>query len=580
MGRKNAVAAILQEIGLFLELRGENPFKSRAYYNGARTVEQMGEGELLQLIREDKLKEVPGIGAALNEKIKELVLTGTLSYYEELKQSMPEGLLDLLKVPGLGPRKIKALHDSLGITSLAELEYACKENRLVNLKGFGARTQDNIISGIDYLRKSQGQYYYGEAKQLALALLQEIRNFPALGELSLAGSIRRCKEIVKDIDLVASSNDPGTLTRLFTALPQVMEIVALGDTKATVRLTQGINTDLRVVQTAEFPYALHHFTGSKEHNTALRHRARQMGLKVNEYGVFRGEERILCRDETDLFQTLELAYIPPELRENYGEIEAAERGALPCLVEESDIKGVFHVHTRYSDGENSLEQVVLFCREAGFEYVGISDHSQSAFYAGGLKEDDLKRQLAEITILQQKYPELKIFCGVESDIRSDGSLDYADELLQQLDFVIASIHSGLNMSAPKMTERLLKALSHPRVTMLGHPTGRLLLGRDGYPLDLEAVLQAARQNNVIIELNASPARLDLDWRHLKRAREMGLLVSINPDAHRLEEIYDTNLGVAMARKGWLEKKNVFNTLTRREVELYFESRKHGKNIKE
>ncbi len=573
MSQKSAVAQVLQEIGLFLELRGENPFKSRAYYQGARIVEHLGEAELLELVKEDRLKDLPGIGAALSEKIKELVLTGTLKYYEELKAGVPPGLLELLKIPGLGPRKIKVLYDSLGITTPAELEYACRENRLLMLKGFGARTQENILKGIEHLRRYQGQFFLGEARRLARDLLAKLEAFPALDQASLAGSIRRCKEIVKDIDLVASSGEPGALTRYFATLPQVSEVIALGETKATVRLEQGINADLRVVQTDQFPYALHHFTGSKEHHTALRHRARARGLKINEYGVFRGEERLLCRDEAELYRTLDLAYIPPELRENCGEIEAAEKDALPSLVEEKEIQGIFHVHTRYSDGTNTLEEVILYCRQAGYAYVGISDHSQSAFYAGGLKEADLERQLAEVRALQAKYPEIKIFCGVESDIRPDGSLDYADSVLRQLDFVIASVHSGLNMSAAKMTARLVKALIHPLVTMLGHPSGRLLLGREGYPLDLEQVLQAARQHNVIIELNASPARLDLDWRYLKQARDLGLLISINPDAHRLEEIGDTALGVAMARKGWLEKKDVFNTRSCREVEAYFKGRK-------
>jgi DNA polymerase (family X) len=330
-----------------------------------------------------------------------------------------------------------------------------------------------------------------------------------------------------------------------------------------------------VVRPEEFPYALHHFTGSKEHNTALRHRSKSMGLKINEYGLYRGEDLVVCRDETEFFAALGLAYIPPELRENNGEIEAAESGSLPTLVEAGEIRGIFHVHTTYSDGTNSIEEVVSACREAGLEYVGITDHSQSASYAGGLKEDDLARQREEIAALREKYPDLGIYCGVESDIRADGSLDYPDAVLEKLDFVIASVHSGLKMERTKMTERLLKALAHPLVTMLGHPTNRLLLGRDSSPLDLEEVFEAAVENGVILELNASPARLDLDWRHLKKVWEMGLLVSINPDAHRIESFSDTDIGVAIARKGWLEKKDVFNTRTRSEVEDYLRRRRAG-----
>lgn len=572
---KHGVAGLLEEIGILLELKGENPFKSRAYYNAARTVELMGEEELEKLVREDKLKDVKGIGAALNDKLKEFVLTGRLPYYEELKASVPEGLLEMLKVPGLGPRKVRALYDLLEITTLAELEYACRENRLVNLKGFGQKTQENILEGIEFLRRYQGQYFYSEARQVADNLLEKIKEFPDLGEASLAGSIRRCRELVKDIDLVASAADPGKLTRFFVELPAVSEVIAHGETKASVQLQEGINADLRVVRPEEFPYALHHFTGSKEHNTALRHRSKSMGLKINEYGLFRGEDLLVCRDETEFFAALGLAYIPPELRENNGEIEAAESGSLPTLVEAGAIRGIFHVHTTYSDGTNSIEEVVSACREAGLEYVGITDHSQSAFYAGGLKEDDLARQREEIAALREKYPDLGIYCGVESDIRADGSLDYPDAVLEKLDFVIASVHSGLKMERTKMTERLLKALAHPLVTMLGHPTNRLLLGRDSSPLDLEEVFEAAVENGVILELNASPARLDLDWRHLKKVREMGLLVSINPDAHRIESFSDTDIGVAIARKGWLEKKDVFNTRTRSEVEDYLRRRRAG-----
>jgi len=567
------VARMLEEIGVFLEMKGENPFKSRAYYNAARVVEMMGEEELKKLVRANTLKEVKGIGAALNDKIKVFVLTGSLPYYEELKASIPGGLFEILKVPGLGPRKVSALYEALDITTLAELEYACRENRLVNLKGFGPKTQVNILEGIEFIRRGQGRYFYSEARRIADELLVEIRKFPELGEISLAGSIRRCREIVKDIDIVASAAEPEKVTSFYASLPSAAEIIGLGETKATVQLQEGINADLRVVKPGEFPYALHHFTGSKEHNTALRQRAKNMGLKINEYGLFRGEELVVCRDESEFFSALGLAYIPPELRENNGEIEAAESGTLPTLVEAGDIRGIFHVHTTYSDGLDSVEEMVLACREAGYEYVGISDHSQSAFYAGGLKADDLARQLEEIETLRKKYPDIAILSGVESDIRAEGSLDYSDQVLEKLDFVIASVHSGLKMEQSKITERVLRAINNPLVTMLGHPTNRLLLGRDNSPLDLEKVFIAAQENKVILELNANPARLDLDWRYLKKVRDMNLLVSINPDAHQVESFADTQFGVAIARKGWLEKRNVFNTLSRDEVEKYLYNRK-------
>ena len=567
-------AKLLEEIGVLLELKGENPFKSRAYYSAARTIDTIGESELERLVKEDELKNVKGIGSAINEKLTEYIQTGSLAYYEDLKESIPQGLLEMLKVPGLGPRKVKTLHDMLEITNLAELEYACRENRLISLKGFGEKTQNNILEGIEFIRHYQGQHFYMEAKSIADRLIEKITDFPELGEVSLAGSIRRCMEIVKDIDIVASGKEPGKIIDSFGALEDVADVVARGETKISTRLKSGISVDLRVVKEEEFPYALHHFTGSKEHNTAMRHRAKQMGIKINEYGLFKtgSEERIDCCDEYDFFQALGLSYIPPELRENLGEIEAAEKGRLPNLVENRDIRGIFHVHTNYSDGLNTLEELVRYCSDRGYKYLGISDHSQSAFYAGGLKEDDLRKQREEIEKLQEKYPGIRIFAGVESDIRADGSLDYPDAVLKELDFVIASVHSGLKMEQGKMMERLKKAISHPAVTMLGHPTNRLLLGRDGSHVDLEELFRAAAEKGVILELNANPARLDLDWRYLKKAKEMGLKISINPDAHQLEGFSDTYFGVAIARKGWLEKQDIFNALEREEVESYLNSR--------
>lgn len=571
---KHSVAMILKEIGLLLELKGENPFKSRAYYNGARTVEFLEE-DLEILVKENKLRDIKGIGQALNEKITELVLTGSLKYYDELKASIPQGLMEMLNIPGLGPKKIKVLHDELAISSIADLEYACKENRLIELKGFGPKSQENILKGIEYLKRFQGQYYYGEAIAAAEEILEELKKSPHLGEISLAGSIRRYKEIVKDIDMVASSNNPGELTRYMSELSQVTDVIALGETKASVKLCLGINLDLRVVKPQEYPYAVHHFTGSKEHNTAMRHRAKTMGLKMNEYGIFRGEQRIECADEIEVFKALDLEYIPPELRENLGEIEAAGSGKLPDLVKPSDLKGIFHVHTTYSDGSNTLEEMVQACIELGYEYLGITDHSQSAFYAGGLKEEEIRRQQEEISRLKEKYSQIDILSGIESEIKSDGSLDYSQEVLETFDFVIASVHSNFKMTREKATQRLIRAMEHPMVTMLGHPTGRILLGREGYPLDMEQIFEAALRHKVIIELNASPARLDIDWRYLKRAGELGVLIAINPDAHRIQELQDVIHGVKIARKGWLEAKDIFNCRDRHDIRYYLAAKKRG-----
>jgi len=571
---KQSVAMILKEIGLLLELKGENPFKSKAYYNGARTLELLEE-DLETLVEENKLKDIKGIGQALNEKITELVLTGHLKYYDELKASVPQELIEMFNIPGLGPKKIKALHDELAIASIADLEYACKENRLIDLKGFGEKSQKNILESIEYLKRFQGQYYYREAIAITEDILEELKKSSYLIDISLAGSIRRCKEVVKDIDMVASSNNPGELTRYMAELSQVMNVLALGETKVSVKLNMGINLDLRVVKPQEYPYALHHFTGSKEHNTAMRHRAKTMDLKMNEYGIFRGEQLLECVNEVEVFKTMALEYIPPELRENSGEIEAAGAGTLPELVIASDIKGIFHVHTNYSDGSNNLEEMVKACIDLEYEYLGITDHSQSAYYAGGLKEVEVRRQQEEIFFLRQKYPQIDILSGIESDIKPDGSLDYSEEMLESFDFVIASVHSNLRMNKEEATQRLVKAMEHPMTTMLGHPTGRILLGREGYALDMERIFEAALKHKVIIELNASPARLDIDWRYLKRAKELGVLISINPDAHRIQELQDVKLGVKIARKGWLEAKDIFNCRDRYDIRKYLAAKKVG-----
>ncbi|NLC76335.1 MAG: DNA polymerase/3'-5' exonuclease PolX [Clostridia bacterium] len=571
---KKQVAAVLNEIGLLLELKGESPFKSRAYYNGARTIELMTE-DLVTLVEEDRLRELPGIGSALSEKIAELVRTGSIAYLDELRSAVPEGVLALLRVPGLGPKKARVLYQELGIESLGELEYACKENRLVTLKGFGAKTQAKFLAGLEYLKRFQGSFRLADARVQAEILLNSLKDCPWVVEGEIAGSIRRGKEIVKDVDLVAGSREPGKVTEFFAGLPEVEKVIALGETKVSVKLQSGLAADLRVVEPEQFVYALHHFTGSKEHNTALRQLAKNMKLKINEYGIFHGDELLLCQNEMEFYRTLGLDYIPPELRENAGEIEAALEGRLPELVEPGDIQGTFHIHTNYSDGSSSIEELVTGALQRGYRYIGISDHSQSAFYAGGLKKDDILRQHEDIARIQEQYPEIIIFKGIEADIKADGSLDYDDEILALFDFVIASVHSNFRAGVD-LTERLLRAISHPAVTMLGHATGRLLLAREGYGGDMEKLLTVAKEKQVIMELNASPSRLDLDWRYLRRAKELGVKVSINPDAHRVEELDDVWYGVLMARKGWLEAGDVFNTMSPRRVKRYLEERRRSR----
>jgi DNA polymerase (family 10) len=565
---KREISQMFEEIALMLDLKGENPFKSKAYINAARTIELL-EGDIGDFVLEDRLEEIKGIGKAIGEKLIEIVHTGKLEYYDELRTSIPAGLFDMLKIPGVGPKKVKAIYEKLDVKSIGELEYACIENRLLDLEGFGKKTQANILKGIEDMKKFQGQFLFGEVFYLAEEVKKVVQQSGLTDRCEITGSIRRRKEVVKDIDMIATSDNPLKLMDYFTTLPYVEEIVAKGDTKSTVRLQNGINMDLRVVADREYPYVLNHFTGSKEHNTAIRHRAKAMGIKVNEYGLFRGEDLILCHTEANIYDVLGLDYIPPEMRENNGEIEAAEKHQLPKLIELHDIRGAFHVHTMYSDGENSIEEMVQAARAIGLSYLGITDHSRSAFYARGLNRDEIMRQLEEIDRLNEKYKDFRIFKGIESDILPDGELDYEDKVLELFDFVIASVHSSFNLDKEKMTSRLIKAIKNKYTTMLGHPTGRILLARKEYELDMYAVIDAAKEYNKLIEINADPHRLDLDWRYLKYAKEKKVQVAINPDAHTARGLKNIAYGVDIARKGWLEPEDVINAKALQELIKYF-----------
>jgi DNA polymerase (family 10) len=565
---KQEISQMFDEIALMLDLKGENPFKSKAYINAARTLEML-EGDIKDYVLEDKLEEIKGIGKAIKEKLIEIVNTGTLEYYNELRATIPEGLFEMLKVPGLGPKKVKTIYEKLEVRTIGELEYACIENRLLDLEGFGKKTQQNILKGIENMKKFHGQFLFGEVMHLAEEVKKQVQQSGLTDRCEITGSIRRKKEVVKDIDMIATSDHANHLMDYFTTLPLVEEIIAKGDTKSTVRLQNGINMDLRVVGDKEYPYVLNHFTGSKEHNTAIRHRARTMGIKVNEYGLFREEKLIECQSEADIYSILGLDYIPPELRENNGEIEAAEKHQLPNLIDLKDIKGTFHMHTVYSDGSNTIEEMMESARSMGLSYIGVSDHSHSAFYARGLNKDEIMRQLEEIDRLNNKYEDFQIFKGIESDILPDGSLDYDEDILELFDFVIASVHSNFKMAKDKMTKRIINAIKNKHTTMLGHPTGRLLLARKEYELDLYAVIDAAGEFNKIIEINSDPHRLDLDWRYLKYAKEKGVLLSINTDAHNIQGLHNIRLGIGIARKGWIEPHNVINTMPLTELKKYF-----------
>lgn len=563
---------ILNEIGLLLELKGENPFKSRAYLNAARVIENLDPDQEL-LFNEGRINELPGFGAALAGKVAEWRQTGTMSYYEELKQSIPPGLPELLRVPGLGAKKISLLHRQLGISSLEELECACQQNKLLGLPGFGAKTQAKLLAGIAFVREHQGQYLLMEVRGIASQLLRQLQQYPGVERAELAGSLRRCKEVVGDLDLVAASGEPEAVIGFFIALPEVATVIGHGPTKASVTLRNGVNADLRAVKPEEYPHALHHFTGSKEHNTELRHWAKELGFKVNEYGLFQGETPMYCRDEAEIYRQLQLDYIPPPLREGRGELEAAREKRLPRLAQPEDLRGIFHCHTNYSDGVNSLREMVEAAIELGYEYLGITDHSRTAFYAGGLNVAAVERQREEIEALNREFPNFTIFKGIESDILPNGELDYPDEILAQFDFVIGSVHSHFRMEREAMTARVLKALDNPYLTMLGHPTGRILLQRPAYEIDLEAVIDRAVGQGVIIEFNANPYRFDLDWRWCRKVREQGGRITINPDAHGVAELSLARSGLAVAVKGWLEPKDIFNTQSVAQIKAFLLSRR-------
>jgi DNA polymerase (family 10) len=567
---KTDVAEILGDIASILDILGENPFKVRSYENAARVVASLT-GDLGEMIASGELLNVKGIGKSLFSHIEELYKTGKLEAYEEMKTRIPAGLLELLRIPGMGPKKVKAVYEKLGVQSIDDLERAANENRVAALDGFGTRTQIKILYGIQTVKKFSERHLLYNVMEEADAIYDEIAKHPDVIRSLVAGSLRRHRETIKDIDLLASATDPDRIIERFTTLPRVATVVAKGKTKSSVVLKSGINADLRVVADEEFPFAANYFTGSKEHNTELRARAKKMGFKLNEYGLFEGEKRIPCKDEEAIYNKLGLAYIPPELREAQGEIEAAERNELPVLITENDVRGLLHVHTDASDGTVTAEEMARGAMAMGFEYLGIADHSRSAAYAGGLSIERVKAQSKEIQQLNKKLGGFRVLHGIESDILPDGSLDYPPDVLGIFDFVVVSVHQNFRMSEPEMTRRIIRAIENPYTTILGHPTGRLLLAREGYPVDLPAVIDAAARNGAMIEINSNPHRLDLDWRYLRTAKEKGVKLAICPDSHTVKGMEDFRFGVGIARKGWLTRDDVINCLDTRGVETLFQS---------
>ena len=588
---KNSIAEILNEIGVLLELKGENAFKIRAYQSGARALESLDE-DISDVVNEGRLNSIKGIGKALAEKIETLHRSGKLEYYDKLRSSVPKGLIEMLEIAGLGAKKIRAVHESLGIDSISELERACREERIANLPGFGAKSQERILTGIRNREIYSKRHIWWDARSVSQPILDGLRKLPEVVRAEHAGSLRRGCETVGDLDFIVASSNPGPIMEWFTEQGGIAEVTAKGETKSSVRLEGGIQADLRVVPEEQFYFALHHFTGSKDHNVLMRQRAISRGYSLSEWGITErsessslrcaepgsdgeGERKELrtIRSEKDLFGFLGLAYIMPELREGLDEIEEAEKLGMPNLVKEEDIRGVFHNHTTASDGHNTLEEMAAAAENLGWEYLGIADHSKASFQANGLDEERLSSQIRQIERLNQSGRfQIRIFSGVECDILPNGDLDLADAVLEELDYVVVSVHSSFSQSEEEMTARIIRGIEHPCSTMLAHLTGRILLRREGYRVNEEKVIDAAIANKKIIELNANPHRLDMDWRLWKKATAKGLMCAINPDAHSTAGLEYFRAGVLAARKGWLTAADILNTSELERVEAYFASR--------
>lgn len=559
---KKGVVAVLEEMAMLMELKGENPFRIRSFVNGARTIEAQEE-DLATVTAEGRLRSIKGIGEALASIITELFATGESSDLNSLRAEFPTSIYELFDIPGLGAKRIKQVYETLGIDSMDKLEAACRADEIKPLKGMGAKMQAKLLEGIEFARAHTGSFHFNKAEAQARALVDYLTSSGLIKDLAVTGSLRRRKEVIKDIDLVATTKNVSALMQYFVEAPEVVQVIGHGETKSSVRFASGISADLRVVDADQFPYTLLHFTGSKEHNVVLRQRAKERGLKLNEYGLFREDESLVaCDSEESIYEALGLPFIPPELREDRGEFALTET---PGLVEQHQLKGLIHCHSTYSDGQHTLGDMAEATRQQGYQYLLITDHSQSAGYAGGLKPERILQQQAEIAALNEGFHGFRILSGIESDIRIDGSLDYEAALLASFDLIIASVHSKLDMDEKEATKRVVTAIENPHTAILGHPTGRLLLSRKGFPLDMEKVFDACVANKVAVEINASCKRLDVDWRYIRQGRDKGVLFSIGPDAHSIDGLNNVQYGVGIARKGWLGPEHVINCWTAEEL---------------
>jgi len=563
MGRTSnkELASIFREVADMLEMKDETIYKIIAYRKAADNLEHAIQ-DVAVLWQQGRLREVPGIGESIAAKIQEYLTTGRVALQDQLREEMPPGVLTLRTIPGVGPKTAWLLYQRLGITSVAEVERAAKEGKLRGLPGLGERSEEKILQGIEMLHRRSERIPLGIALPVAQALLAGLRECPQVLRLSTAGSLRRCKPTVGDIDILAVSRQPQAVVRFFAQLPEVAEVVSQGDTKSTVLLEDGLQIDLMVLEETHYGSLLQHFTGSKDHNVHLRELALDHGLSLSEYGFTRPDGQvILCPEEEDVYLTLELDYIPPELREDAGEVEAARERRLPRLVQSVDLKGDLHVHSTWSDGVSSIREMAQAAKARGYEYIAIADHTKSLGIARGLTVDRLRERQAEIEEVNRELAPFRVLSGVEVEVKADGSLDLPDDVLAKLDLVVASVHSGLRQERDRITGRVLAAMRNPHVDIIGHPTGVILGEREPYDLDFAAILREAAATGTALEINSMPSRLDLDDRHVRQAVAAGAMLAISTDSHRVESLEAISFGLAMARRGWAEPASVINTVS-------------------
>jgi len=555
------LSRIFEQIAKILKIKGENPFKIRAYEKVALVLENLAI-DIETIYQQGGLNNIPGVGEGIAKKIEEFLTTGKLEYYEKLKETIPSGVIELLDISEVGPKTAKLLYEELGVDSIEKLEKAVRQHQIRDLPGMGEKSEDNILRGIELYKRRKERVLLGLALPLAEEIVKNLSRLDETDKISIAGSLRRKKETIGDIDILVTSQKPEKIMKTFVSLPQVREVLAEGPTKSSVITRDDIHVDVRVVEPISFGAALQYFTGSKAHNIRLRESAVKRGLKINEYGVFnqKTERRITGEEEKEVYRILDLPFIPPELREDRGEIEAAQENKLPQLIEYSQIRGDLHIHTKWSDGAHTIKQMAEAAKKIGYKYIAITEHSQSLKFAGGLTEERLQEQVEEIRKLNQELDDFTVLTGIEVDIKSDGSLDFSDEILSKLDVVVAAIHSGFKQESKIITERIVKVMQNKFVSIIAHPTGRLIGYRESYQVDINEMIKVAAETGTILEINAHPERLDLNDVYCRMAKDKGVQLAVDTDAHSIDGLEFMDLGVAVARRGWLEEKNIINTL--------------------